>query len=221
MLIIPAINCPDSECIKERLKKAAEFSNWVQIDIADGKFTEHKTWDKPEELLGFRIQNPEFRTNIEVHLMVENPEEIIDDWVKAGAQRVIAHLEAIEDLRLKNKNLRDCELGLAINPETPVEDLIPWVSVNLRKVSVNQRIGFIQLLAVPPGKSGQEFDTRVLDKIKFLKKNYPDVIIEVDGGINLETARMCKEAGADILAAGSFIWESVNSREAYRKLFLV
>jgi GxxExxY protein len=76
----------------------------------------------------------------------------------------------------------------------------------------------VQVLAVSPGKSGQKFDKRVLEKIRFLKKNYPDVIIEVDGGINLETAKLCKEAGAGILVAGNYIWGSKNPQGAYEEL---
>ncbi len=225
MLIIPAINCPDFNCVKEMLQKAAEFlpeDSWVQLDIADGKFAPHKTWNNPKDLI-------KLKTNLEVHLMVEKPEAVIDDWTKTGAKRIIIHLESInsagsinrskifEDILDKCRN-SNVELGLAINPETSVENLIPYISMNQSEIRINQRVKFVQILAVDPGASGQKFQLRVLDKIKFLKKNYPSVIIEIDGGMNLETAKLCKEAGANILVAGSYIWDNANPQRAFKEL---
>lgn len=225
MQIIPAINCSDFECIKEKLKKAAEFSGWVQLDIADGKFTPHKTWNKPEELK--KLGNSEIEKlgiNIEVHLMVENPQDVVDNWIKAGAKRIIVHFEALSEADKQNQNnnlidilnfiLEKCEpknveVGLAIAPKTPVEEIIPYFD----------KINFIQILAVDPGLAGQKFQSSTLDKIKILKGNgYADNIIEVDGGINLETAKLCKQAGADILASASYIWGSQNPKKAFEEL---
>ncbi len=211
MKIIPAINCSDFDCVKEKLKKSAEIGvEWVQLDIADGKFAHWKTWNNPEELYELRIRNNELgKINIEIHLMVENPLSVIDEWIKTGARRVIVHVEAIKDKRFKIEDLKNkIEIGLAINPNTSIENLIPYLS----------NFKFAQILAVEPGLSAQKFQPQVLEKIKFLKKNYPDVMIEVDGGINLKTAKMCKDAGADILAAGSYIWDSQNPPKAFNKL---
>ena len=210
MLIIPTINCLDFTCVEEKFQKAAKFgADWVQIDIADKKFTKHKTWDNAEE---FKILNFKFKINVEIHLMVENSLTVIGEWIKVGAKRIIVHLEAVKVLEFQSlKVSNNIEIGLAINPKTPVENLIPFL----------KDFKFIQILAVNPGLSGQKFQPQVLDKIKFLKKNFSDVIIEVDGGINLETTRMCKEAGADILAAGSYIWESKSPEEAYKKLIAI
>ncbi len=214
MRIIPAINCQDFECVKDKLQKTAEFgAGWAQIDIADGKFTKHKTWDNPEE---FKILNLKFKINVEVHLMVENPLDVINEWIEAGAKRIIVHIESIEISNLKSQNsklnLKNIEIGLALNPNTPVENLLSYLA------TIDDSKQFVQLLAVEPGLSGQKFQPQILEKIKFLKKNYSNVIIEVDGGINPETAKMCKEAGADILVVGSYIWESNNSLGAYKEL---
>lgn len=220
MQIIPAINCQSFDCVAEKIKKSADFgAEWVQIDIADGKFTPHKTWDNSSELIS--------NLNTEIHLMVENPEIEIDKWLNGGVKRIIVHFEAIKNSALKNPAnnneidivnfiLGKCtnnriELGLAINPNTSAEELLPYLD----------KIKFIQVLAVDPGLSGQEFQKETLGKISFLeqlKKQYFDIVIEVDGGINLETAKMCKEAGADILVAGSYIWNSENPKGAFEKL---
>ncbi|MCX6702606.1 MAG: ribulose-phosphate 3-epimerase [Candidatus Wolfebacteria bacterium] len=224
MQVIPTINCLRFACITEKIKKAAEFlplSGWVQIDIADGKFTEYKTWDNPSELLN--LTSYFSGLSLEVHLMVEKPEQVINAWIKAGAKRILIHAEAIknegfkiEDLRSK---IRDVEIGLVINPETPAEALTPYLE--LKTSNYQPKTKFVQILAVPPGKSGQKFDERVLGKIKFLRQNYSNVIIEVDGGINLETAKLCKDAGADILAVGSYIWGDDNPKEVFERLVLV
>ena len=207
--IIPTINCGDFACIAEKFKKSVEFgAEWVQIDIADGVFTLHKTWNNPEE---FKILNFKLKINAEIHLMVENPLDVINEWIEAGAKRIIIHLEAIKSEKLKSY-LGDCEIGIALNPKTSIENLIPYLA------TIDSSKKFVQILAVEPGLSGQKFQPQVLDKIKFLKKNYPDVIIEVDGGINLETSKMCKEAGADILVAGSYIWDSKDLKIAFKEL---
>lgn len=226
MKIIPAINCGNFECVKEKLKKSAEFSDWAQIDIADGKFTVHKTWNNPSEL--------NFKLNLEIHLMVENPQDAIDNWLKAfrqnsgqaGAKRIIVHFETIKDSAAKNpeNDLSDIlnfilektgaeniEIGLAIAPKISVEEIIPYLN----------KINFIQVLTVDPGLAGQKFQPQILDKIKFLKSlggKHQDIVVEVDGGINPETAKLCQEAGADIAVAASYIWDSENPKAAFEEL---
>lgn len=218
MQIIPAVNETDFSKIEEKIKKASEFSDWIQIDVADGKFTPNKTWQNP-----FSVSKP----NIELHLMAEKPEEAVDGWLKTGVKRIIVHHEAVVDSAEKNPNfnneidilnfiLAKCgteniELGLAINPETPADSLVPHLD----------KIKFIQILAVNPGLAGQKFRPEILDKIKFLRSlgdMYLGPTIEVDGGIDLEIAKLCKEAGADILAAASYIWDNPEPKEAYRQL---
>lgn len=215
MTTIPAINCPDLNCIKGKLKEVlgffSEADGWVQLDITDRKFTDHATWNRPEELEKL-IADYKLPFKFEVHLMVDDPELIIKEWVRVGIKRLILHLEGIEDLELKIQDLRErtrgVELGLAINPDTPVEELLSFL----------KDFKFVQILAVHPGKAAQKFDEGVLEKIEFLKKNHPNVIIEVDGGINPETARLAKKAGADILASASYIFDSPNPKKAYEEL---
>ncbi|MEK7634336.1 MAG: hypothetical protein AAB396_00405, partial [Patescibacteria group bacterium] len=205
MQIIPAINCADFECVKEKLQKIEEIgAGWAHIDVADGIFTPHKTWVNLKDLLG--IKNQLSNINLEIHLMIENPESVIDDWVKAGIKRIIIHIEAINIVKFKKLISRlagqNIKIGLAINPKTPIENIVSYLSAT---ASSSKR--FVQILAVDPGLSGQKFQLQVLEKIKFLKKNYPDVVVEADGGINLETAEICKSAGADILVSFSYIWD--------------
>ena len=176
-------------------------SPWIHLDVGDGKFTPNITWGlKPEEVEIAGLPTPGL--DWEVHLMVFDPETAGEEWLKAGARRVIVHLETI-----KNFSLRE-ETGLAISPSTPVEKLEPYLG----------KISFIQILAVNPGLAGQVFDKSVLDKIKFIKTRYPEKTVEVDGGINLETAQLAKSAGADIVVSASYIFKSQNPKEAYQEL---
>ena len=226
MQIIPAINCSDFECVKEKLKAAMNFflpvSGWVQIDIADGKFTKHKTWNNPQEISSLKSQISNL--NLEIHLMVENPQEGIDDWIKAGAKRIFVHYEALVEAERKNSDVNasdilnfilekgrsaNVEIGLVISPLTSVEKIVPYFD----------KVKHIQILAVDPGLAGQKFQMSILDKIRFLKGNgFADNVVEVDGGINLEIAKLCKEAGTDILASASYIWNNKDPKTAFEEL---
>jgi len=180
----------------------------VHIDVSDGVFTATPTWNNLEEFSFLTSELP--MLHFEVHLMVANPEQAIEKWLKGGAERVIVHLEAMSNPHLILKKAKGAhgEVMLAINPGTSVEAFAPYF------ISFS---GF-QILAVPPGLSGQEFNESVLEKIKFLRERAPNAIIEVDGGINPETAKLAKEAGANILVSTSYIMDSPDPKGAYEKL---
>lgn len=213
MQVIPVINCPDFGCVREKIEKAKDFgANWVHIDVADGRFSKTKTWRNPEELdsLGDEIGD----LNFEVHLMVEEPAAEIEGWLRHGVARVILHAEVLGDsweIICDKIEREDRELGLAVNPETPVRVLSPYLKA----------VSLVQLLAVAPGPAGQEFNPAIIEKLKELKQREPDLKIEVDGGINLEVARAVKKAGAEIIVSASYIWDSKNPGEAFRKLVSV
>lgn len=209
MKIIPAINCKDFKCVKAQIEKVAEFlpkNGWIQIDVSDGKFTKAKTYNNAKRVMQIAKRSS---LKLEVHLMVNNPKAYADKWLKAGADRVIVHIESILTRPgLVSKFGFRKEIGLAIKPETEIKKLFPYLD----------KIKFIQLLAVKPGYSGQRFNKHTVNKIKFLKKNYPKAVVEIDGGINPKTVQIIKKAGADIAASASYIFDSQNSKEAYKKL---
>jgi len=226
MKIAPSINCPDFACVSHKFLDASQFfpkDTWLHIDVADARFTYNKSWGNPEELKKLLDKHPEFHFNIEVHLMVEEPEEVVKQWIDLPIKRVIVHLEAIKDQKYRKKKMsadhviesilkrcvsRGIEVMLATNPETKLEDEKEYLEYFSQH----------QVLAVRPGPAGQKFLPMALEKIKFLREQFPNATIEVDGGINLETAKLCKRAGADILAAGSYTFESSDPGKAYREL---
>ena len=186
--IIPAIIAKDINEISQKISLVEPYIDWVQIDVSDGIFTSNITWNNPQELRA--IQS---KISLEMHLMIENPTEHIDGWVNSGAKRIIVHVNSKstqEETAAMAKKAKSggVSFGIALSPEVLVEDvknLVPLADVVL-------------LLAVSPGFSGQEFNESVLQKISDLRKAFPNVIIEVDGGINPTTAKKCVAAGAGV-----------------------
>jgi ribulose-phosphate 3-epimerase len=207
--VIVSINCyvKDSACVASKLAIAQTFSAWVHLDIADGVFTFHKSWNEPGQWSGLCM------LPTEVHLMVEDPLSAATLWNSVpNVKRFIVHAETVqpatfhalqEKVRGKGKSVM-----LALNPETPVDAVKPYVDKVLQ----------FQVLAVHPGLSGQKFLPLVLDKIAWLRSHVPNAIIEVDGGITPETARLARSVGADILVSEHYIFGSPDPAAAYREL---
>lgn len=203
MQLIPTINEQSFEKVKEKITIVENLVDMIQLDIADGKFVSYKTWDNPEDLIslnGF--------VQFEIHLMVDSPEKIIERWLKIPTvKRVIVHVETITEKNFAKiyvlTNQYQKELGLAIESKTPWEALEPYLT----------SIKFIQVLAVSAGPAGQTFEFHNLEKIKFLKIKYPNLIIEVDGGVNNDTAPLIKAAGADIICSSSYLFSDINKVE--------
>lgn len=213
--IIPALITSDENSendfkeLKAKFEKLepflAEFDNWVQIDITDGKFVETKT---NINLIDFKYFTE--KANIEFHLMINHTEEKIGEWILLGPKRIIVHIEATSDM---GKIIDICrengvEIGLALNPETPNIMIEPWIN----------SVDLILFLRVHPGRSGQEFIPEVLEKIKSLRQNFPNVKIGVDGGVRKENIRQLKEAGVDLFVIGSGILKSLDIGKAIEEL---
>ncbi len=210
MEVIPVINCLDFSCVKSELDKFGSFlkkGDWIKIDIADGKFTYHKTWNDPEAWSKLQI-----KYKLEVHLMVESPEKFIGPWLEAGANRLIIHIETLKPETAENifKDVRNAgaEVMLSSNPDTLPEAFRPYLKATK----------FFQVLAVHPGLAGQKFLPAVLKKIKFLCSEVPNARIEVDGGIDILTAKTVKDAGAAAVAVATYILDSGDQEKAYKEL---
>ncbi|MGC9603126.1 MAG: hypothetical protein ABSF47_01495 [Minisyncoccia bacterium] len=214
MEIIPGINCSDFKCVSGYWHKAAALgAHAVQIDVADGKFAPVKTWDNPAELADLINKNPKMKA--EIHLMVENPEEVFEEWVKAGAKKLVIQIESKGNLESIERivKTRGGEVIWGIKSGTPIEELYKHIK--------RERGCSVQFLDVSPGFSDQKFDPKVADRINFLRTERPDVKIRVDGGMNPETAKLVKDAGADAVISVSYIWESESPQTAYRELLKV
>ena len=206
MEIIPGINEVDFEEARRKFEMARGFgAEWVEIDIGDGKFGTVATWRDPERLREL-LPPPK----VAAHLMLENPDEEAVEWMREPVKRLIWQVEAARDSVGLARRCRErgIEPGLSIMAATPWE----------KAAGLAPEFNFWQVLAVTPGRAGQKFDERALKVIRRLRQAAPDAIIEVDGGVNKEVAKKCKEAGADIVAAASYIYNSKDAGEAIKEL---
>lgn len=205
MAVIPAINCPDFACAQARIRQAEAFAEWIHVDVVDGKFAPPITWGNPEEFaaLGTPLK-------LEVHLMVEDPEGALDAWLRAGASRVVVHLESLKDpvYIIEKCKKFGAEVFLGLNPGTEAERAL---------ARADDFKGFL-VLAVFPGYSGQPLQESALEKIRRIKAHAPSAIIEIDGGVNDKTAPRIKAAGADILISASHIFSADDPKRAYDAL---
>ena len=228
--VIPAILPKNYEDLKNKIALVRGIAPVVQVDICDGIFVPSFTWPflgKGELDLHFnRIQNEEegmpFWEDIdfELDLIVSDSVENFDIYSKLGPRRIIFHIEAMEDIEeFKNflegidTYVRDViEIGVAINPTTPVEQIFPLVP----------HIDFVQCMGIAKiGFQGEGFDRRCIEHIEKMKEKFPDILISVDGGVNLETGRLLKKAGADRLVAGSAIFNAgdiIGTIESFKEL---
>jgi len=211
--IIPAILPKDFSELQEKADLVKDFVKTIQIDVCDGQFTSSPSWPyaKEDDNFGKILLEEEGlpgweKLNFEIDLMANKPEERVDDWVLAGATRVIIHAESKGDVAKAIASLKDrVEVGLALNLDTPLDVIEKY------KNDINS----IQLMGIMHvGFQGQEFDERVIERVEEVKKLYPDMSVSVDGGVSLETAELLIDAGVDRLIVGSAIFNSDNFVEA-------
>ena len=217
METIPVINCSDFDCIKEKIgiNQRELKADWLHFDVSDGKFTPRKTWNDPAALADFLKKQKGPKPKIEVHLMLGKPEEATAAWLAAGVERVIIsakdfNLPRWSVFQEKFFNTGRTELGFSLGLKNNLKEIFPWLE--------KKKIKFIQILAVPAGKAGQEFRKAVIPKIAILKKRFPGITIEVDGGVNSAVGKLTRAAGADILTAASHIFNSANPKKAFQEL---
>lgn len=213
--IIPAILATTEEAYKEKLRKIEScpelVEGWVQIDLMDNKFVQNKSIG-PEIIAKYTLESS---LKIEAHLMVEDPKTWIRELIKINSiKRIIFHIEIEKDIEgivdmVKKQGL---EVGLAINPETSVSTLEPFLG----------NVDVILIMGVHPGFQGQEFIPESINRIKefshLRSKNNGEFKIEIDGGITEENIKKVVEAGADIAIVGSGLFKYANLEEGLRKI---
>lgn len=211
MVVIPGINCPDFGCVKNHCEKALGLgATVVQIDVSDGVFAPVKSWNNPAELSALTHESKGMEA--EIHLMVEDPSEVFESWIRAGAKKLVIHVESNGDLESIRKRAESLGVKIVwgIKTATPLETLDKYLE--------GKPDSAVQFLDVPPGFSGGVFNPAVLEKIKSLRAKWPEVEIRVDGGMNPETAKRVKDAGADAVVAVSYLWNGDSPKKAYQEL---
>lgn len=222
--IIPAVLPEDFSDLEEKISLVANLTPLVHVDVTNSTLTPKSNWPYDGDQIDFlkivnEVEGFPFweETSFEVHLMVKNPKEIIEDWILAGAERIIVHIESFADdadvsrtLAIlknrfdKNNSHLGIEVGLAVNLETDLENVYPHVLES----------DFIHMMSISKiGEQGKQFQAEIFDRIKELKEKFPETIISIDGGVNLENAQELIEAGANRLVVGSAIFTSDEPEE--------
>lgn len=209
-LIAPSILSADFANLELEINKITQAgADLIHVDVMDGHFVPNLTIGMPV------VNSLKAITTVplDVHLMIENPEKYIEAFIFAGSNYLTLHVEStsnLENCLLKIKKLK-AKPGLTAKPGTALDRIIPFLHL----------ADLVLVMTVEPGFGGQTFMIKQLEKIIFLKKyreeNKLNYLIEVDGGINSETAKLCWEAGADILVAGSAVFKGSKSVENYKK----
>lgn len=203
-VVIPAILAKTKEELLQCISQVNGLVREIQLDIMDGDFVPNKTVGLDELVSIPVLRNARY----EFHWMVRNPEK----WIERipGRHMHLVHVETITSFAEIEAAVRKSggKLGLAINPETPLEALLPFASKAQR----------ILVMTVHPGFSGQKYLVEMEKKISALRARFPKLDIEVDGGVNLETVRGAYSAGANVLAAASAIFASPDKKLAIEKL---
>ena len=207
--IAPSVLSADMANLKGELDKIAG-ADYVHFDVMDGHFTGNLTF-------GVDILKAVKRsTNVPVdaHLMVSNPDETVDWYADAGADMITVHYEASTHLHrtLTHLQQRGVKAGVVLNPATPVCVLESIIDV----------VDMVLLMSVNPGAGGQKFIPETVQKIRQLRAIAKDMDaspdIEIDGGINPDTGRLCAEAGANVLVAGSSVFGAPDPKEMVKRL---
>ena len=182
-------------------------ADWLHIDVMDGHFVPNITIGVPVVKSVRKITN----LVLDVHLMIDNPQNFVQPFAKAGADLITFHYEAVENPEdiISLIHQEGLKAGISIKPNTMPEEIFPYL----------QDVDLVLVMTVEPGFGGQNFIHDCASKIPIIKENASDgVIIQVDGGINNVTSKICTSLGANSLVAGSYIFESKNIVEACRLL---
>jgi ribulose-phosphate 3-epimerase len=201
--IVPSILSETYEDFLLRLAEAETMTDYVQIDIMDGKFVATKSFP------AVMIEGAETRLSFELHLMVESPAELIRSLHHPGLKKVIYHFEAMNDRGALTKTLneRKIEAGLAIKPSTKLEEIR----------AAAEPVGTLLFLTVDPGRYGSPYKPEVLAKVAEARKVFAGKVIGVDGGVSLDNLHAFFDIGVDYVCVGSRIFLHGRPEDNYRR----
>ena len=209
IIISPSILSADFANLERDIKTVEKYgADWLHVDVMDGHFVPNITIGVPVVKSLKAVSS----IPLDVHLMIENPEKYIEPFAKAGADILTFHYEAAKDKvetivnLIKSFNIK---AGLSIKPKTSPDEILDYLP----------QIDMLLVMTVEPGFGGQKFMPECAEKFPVIKKYAPEnMIIQVDGGINAETARVCTQYGANSLVAGNYIYKAADIKSAIESL---
>jgi ribulose-phosphate 3-epimerase len=209
--IAPSILSADFARLGEEIKDVERGgADYIHVDVMDGHFVPNITIGP----LIVEAIRPVTKLPLDVHLMIENPNQYVEAFAHAGADYITVHVEACRHLHRTIQLIKSTgvKAGVVLNPATPVDSL----------KHIIEDVDMVLLMSVNPGFGGQKFISSVLPKIRQVKELAdslnPELEIEVDGGVNEETAKLCVEAGANVLVAGSAVFNKEDRGSAIKSL---
>ncbi|MEM1222904.1 MAG: ribulose-phosphate 3-epimerase [Verrucomicrobiota bacterium] len=201
IILAPSILAGDHADLKSSLKIIEKAQlEWVHLDIMDGHFVPNLTFG-PQTVKDMRSESELF---FDVHLMLDNPHLFINAFIDAGADQITIHVEPEYPIRKTLEDIKnsDCKCGVVLNPDTPAEAAKPYLEL----------CDIVLLMTVQPGFGGQSFRHEILEKIAQISEWRTEMglkyRVEVDGGVGLETAKLCIDYGADTLVAGTAFFKA-------------
>ena len=207
IFLSPSVLSADFARLEQECKSLEKCgADWIHCDVMDGNFVPNITFGMPViKSLRRCVVLP-----LDVHLMIDRPERYVEQFAEAGADIITFHLEATKNVSETLRLIHSCgkKAGISIKPDTPIGALTPYRGL----------FDMVLVMSVEPGFGGQQFIPSALDKIRRAKQLFPNVLVEVDGGITTDNAKQVIDAGVDVIVAGSAVFGAPDRKLAIAQI---